>query len=787
MKKILVAIAIVAVLVVGAVLALPAIVDAESYKAEIAAAVERRTGRALTISGPVELSVFPTLGLSVDDVSLANAPAAAEPVMARIEALTVDVALLPLLSGEIVVDSFVLRRPVVNLEIDARGNPNWALAPAEPAAPDAAAGGAGGTAGEIGDVQLGEVRIEDGLVTYTDRRTGESWRAENLDASLSLPSLDAPASLTGETEWNGRAVTLALRSGPPRDLIEGRPVAVSGTLEGPLEVSFEGEAAAGATPSGKGRFQVATESVTDAARWAGVPLQAPAGKDLGALKLSGTAAWPGALAAEGSIVFGGTPVDAKLAVAKLEDLAAGKSTPLTLSLAGQPLSLSFEGSAAAGAKPRLDGRLQASMPSLRAAAAWAGQPFAEQTAPGKLGPLELAGKLAATPQQASLAEMALRLDDIRAKGRLAAGWGGARPKIEADLTTGPLDLDPYLGPPAPDSPAAPGGGVAGTESWSDEPIDASGLRAVDAALSLAAESVSLRELALGQTRASLRLAGGKAELDLKRVDAYQGRLSGSLVLDASGQTLSVRNAITADGVALRPLLQAAAGMNKLEGTGHADWSLAASGNSERALVASLDGKGNLRAVDGAIVGVNIGAMVRNVAGAFSGQAVSEEARTDFAELAGSFTISRGVLRNDDLRLLAPLFRLSGSGTADLPARTLSYRVEPKLAATAKGQGGRFERSGLMVPVVIKGPWSNLAFAPDLSAVRPEDVVGTVEDIRKDPKAALQGLVEGLTGQRPAAPEQQPAPAEQTAPTQEPQQQEPAPKLPNPLDMLGIKR
>ncbi len=165
------------------------------------------------------------------------------------------------------------------------------------------------------------------------------------------------------------------------------------------------------------------------------------------------------------------------------------------------------------------------------------------------------------------------------------------------------------------------------------------------------------------------------------------------------------------------------------------------------MVQSLDGTGAIKFVDGAIRGINLAQMVRNVATAFTGS--GEAQKTDFAELSGTFKITKGILRNDDLLLLNPLLRVAGAGTADLPKRTVDYRVEPKVVGSIEGQGGDAAAKGLAVPVIAEGPWHDIKYRPDLAAA----VGGSLGEITKDPKGALEGakdagesLLKGLTGQ-----------------------------------------
>ena len=87
-----------------------------------------------------------------------------------------------------------------------------------------------------------------------------------------------------------------------------------------------------------------------------------------------------------------------------------------------------------------------------------------------------------------------------------------------------------------------------------------------------------------------------------------------------------------------------------------------------------------------------------------------------------------------------LLRLSGAGTSDLPARQVNYRIEPKVVANLKGQGGDAAARGITVPVIVEGPWHDLSYKPDLA--------GMLKDALTDPTKALgavKDLQEGATG------------------------------------------
>jgi AsmA protein len=187
-------------------------------------------------------------------------------------------------------------------------------------------------------------------------------------------------------------------------------------------------------------------------------------------------------------------------------------------------------------------------------------------------------------------------------------------------------------------------------------------------------------------------------------------------------------------------------MKRLESKANATYKITGRGKSQKEIVQSLNGDGSVKFVDGAIRGVNIAAMVRNVSTAFLKSGFDESQKTDFAELGGTFTIKNGLFETKDLAMQAPLLRLSAAGTSDLPARTMKFRVEPKLVGTIKGQGGDADKAGLVVPVIVEGPWDAPSFKPDLMGA----LQAGPDGLLKNPKDLKKGLEEGVKGLLPGA-------------------------------------
>lgn len=279
-----------------------------------------------------------------------------------------------------------------------------------------------------------------------------------------------------------------------------------------------------------------------------------------------------------------------------------------------------------------------------------------------------------------------------------------RPLVRAQVEAGALDLSGLM---AGGAAAAPGGAGAqkGSGGWSRAPIDATGLDAADAQVSLSAGSVDLGVAKLGRTRILAKLDQGRAVVDLRQLSAYGGDTTGQLVVNGRSG-LSIAADLAAKGVALRPLLSDLADYKRLDAKADLSLKLRASGNSQAALARTLAGSGRFGFGKGELQGLDLVGMLRTL----NLNYVGEGAKTIFDSITASFTIDKGVLSNDDLTLKAPLLTATGKGTVDIAARTLDYTVTPVALSKADGTGG------VKVPLQITGPWARPNFGLDVNAL-----------------------------------------------------------------------
>jgi AsmA protein len=266
---------------------------------------------------------------------------------------------MPLLSGEVRVDSFVLVDPVIKLEIDHKGRANWEFeSAAGPAAGDGSPGG--GDAPGLAEISLGDVRLVNGKVSYRDARTGEVIELSAINMSIELPSLDLPVAAEGSIIWNREKVNLVLDVENPRALLKGGLSAVAVEVGAdPVSIEFRGKATATDPLSVAGTVQLSVPSIRELTAWTGNPLSA-SGDGLGPLEISGDLAVNGPqvsfsqaeIALDGMAARGNFRVDTSGRVPKLEGRLDWDALDLNLYMSSEG---DGSGAGAQAAKPAVTG------------------------------------------------------------------------------------------------------------------------------------------------------------------------------------------------------------------------------------------------------------------------------------------------------------------------------------------------------------------------------------------------------------------------------------------------
>ena len=431
------------------------------------------------------------------------------------------------------------------------------------------------------------------------------------------------------------------------------------------------------------------------------------------------------LTTKGSLVWNGEKVGVNIFVKNPTQLAT-KGSPLDMAINARLLTFTFNGRAAMTKGLSLAGSTEMKTTSLRKLAKWTGNPLA----PGKgledfyaRGALDLAGSTI------KLNKARLGLDGMNAQGSVIVSLAGKRPTVTANLGVDRIDANIYV------TPARATGEGAVTAGWSDQPIDLTGLKAVNAKLNMAAASILYGDVAIGSTNVVANLNNGVLRADLKKMTFYDGKAEGKLVIDSTRKKPTLQGALNATGMDGYRLLADFAKIKRISGVKGLQLSIAASGSSQREMVSTMRGTSKFQFTNGALRGLNIARMIRSVQQSIlGGWNIGPDEKTDFSLLEATFTIKDGIAQNKDLKLVGPLIRVTGIGEVDLLRQALDYRTTPKLVATLQGQGGDEGLGGIAVPIIIKGSWSNPKIYPD------------IEGILQNPEAAFKALAKlGISG------------------------------------------
>lgn len=197
--------------------------DFNDYRDLVQQRMKAATGRDLVIAGNIEASFSLSPRLTARQVTFRNAPWSDLPQMASLDEIEAEIALLPLLSGEIRIKEVVLRGGQVVVETNKDGVGNWVLDLAPQTATETT------TTTASGLPRIDRMTIEDVTLLYRNGKTG----AKHTLAVKRFAAEDAPGAgikVDIKGAWNERPLELTGTTGTPRQFTEG-----------PLPLNLEGK------------------------------------------------------------------------------------------------------------------------------------------------------------------------------------------------------------------------------------------------------------------------------------------------------------------------------------------------------------------------------------------------------------------------------------------------------------------------------------------------------------------------------------------------------------------
>ncbi|KRP72190.1 cell envelope biogenesis protein AsmA [Pseudomonas paralactis] len=662
--------------------ALTHLFDPNDYKEEIRQIARDKAHIELTLNGDIGWSLFPWLGLELHEASVATLTAPTQP-FADLQMLGLSVRVLPLLRREVQMSDVRVEGLNLRLNRDKQGHGNWedigknlpdettdtpAPAPVEPVAETKPEKPPQPIRLDIDSLTINNARVE-----YTDEQTGKQLSAESIQLSAGAihEGASIPLKLTAflgsnqplmrvKTELNGN---LRIQRALKRYQFE--------------DMRFSGEATGeplqGKTVSFSTQGQLLVDLAANVAEWTNLKLSANQLRALGELKVNDLDKTP--------------QVSGALSVAQF-DLAK------FLESIGHPL------------------------PAM---------------APGSLSKVELVSRLKGTPTSVALENLNLKLDESTFSGRVAVE-DFAKQSLRVQLKADTFNADNYL--PAKSEAAkgataarqaevqsseagamAAGGNTplpdAPTKgAWStDKLLPLTRLRSLDIDADLAFGQLTLSQLPI--QNAVLKASGidGQLKLDTLSGGLYNGTFQANGTLDVRQDLplLAVQTHIKQ--VPVEKILQAQGKNPPVKGQVTLDSNLTGRGNSQKALIDSLNGTASFVINNGVLLNANIEQQVCTGIALLNRKTLSTVPPgkdTPFQELRGNLTFRNGVASNPDLKVRIPGLTVNGNGDVDLRVLGMDYRVgiivegdKREVPDPACQVGANFQ--GIEVPLRCRGP------------------------------------------------------------------------------------
>lgn len=639
--------------------ALYALFDGEKLKVELTRVVMEQKQRKLDIAGPLELSVWPDVGIKLGRLTLSE-PGGKEGFLA-LDAARVAVAVMPLLSKQVQVQvqrievdglkaTLVKRKDgTLNIADLAGGGDKEAAAKAAPKV------GAGDTAAPV-RIDIAGIKIANAQLTWRDEKAGTTTTLSNLDFGSGRVQADS-----GRQTLAVEALSLAAKGKTGADSFELK-------LDVPrLDIAPD---------------KSSGETLKLTANLAGSGRNLVANLVLSGVEGNAKALKIGKLALDLDAKVGESAVKARI------------ESPVAADMAAQTLALE-----------KLAGSLDLANPQM----------------PMKQLKLPLSGSLRADlAKQSAALDLGTRFDESKIALKLkVAKFAPLALGFDLDIDT--LNVDKYLPPKKAEEKVAASPAPAGKDAAADK-LDFSALKGHDVNGALRIGALQVSKLKLAKLDAKIRLAGGRLDVAPLSMNLYEGSASGSLSLNAAGNQLALKQNLNGISInpllkdlADKDLLEGR-GNVALDVASRGD-SVAA---MKKALAgtASLSLKdGAIKGINLAQSMRDIKARLGTLQGKAEGTTQKARAgeKTDFSELTASLKIANGVARNDDLALKSPFLRLAGAGDIDIGAGRMDYLAKATLVNTSTGQGGKEadKVKGLTVPVRIAGPFDALTYKPEL--------------------------------------------------------------------------
>lgn len=407
----------------------------------------------------------------------------------------------------------------------------------------------------------------------------------------------------------------------------------------------------------------------------------------------------GQFAASGSGTFGwhGKVVRFNIVSSPVESEKDVPATQMALKLAADNMTAAFDGEVSIFDAIQMSGKLDLSVPDMRAAGNWLGY-----TVPGGPGlrNFRAHGNFSWVGDKLEFDRAAFYIDGNSATGALSVSHLQSPPVVEGTIALQELKLTEYFSQP----------NIKGGESPMGAPLvralNLGLLKHFNADIRLSAGAIELGNVRTGRAAATVTLNNAKLVADFAEVSVFEGNGLMSVELDMSTPTVGVGfsgelKQVKADQ--LLPLLRVGPVVG---GSADVSASIKAQGPSLQDILASLDGSAKIDMGQGGEVAVDLADLIDQASkGQTQGWGAALGGKTNFDQLIADFQIQQGKMQTQTFKLLTKEKTVTGDGTLDVGQKS----VDVDLTISQNGpEGGNARQSEPErdLKLSVRGPWAN---------------------------------------------------------------------------------
>lgn len=338
-----------------------------------------------------------------------------------------------------------------------------------------------------------------------------------------------------------------------------------------------------------------------------------------------------------------------------------------------------------------------------------------------IGPLDIAGTVEVHEGVTTLSEATIELDGNVAEGAVSLDLDGDRPALTGSLVFDEVDLGPYIDEYIPKSLA----------EFLALPVSPRWITYADVDLGITADEIDFGAVASSDAAVRLVTRQGRMVLELRRAHLAGGRLAATASMEPAGDGAAIRVAGRARDVSLSGVgdILWAVSSSPLIGTDKPPQGIAevmvdlqAEGDTVRAILASLDGRGVARIRDGSVDGADIVSTLERlvdgneIIGKGHAPFVPVAGRTHFTQMTARMAVGDGVARADRIRLSGERFEITLSGEGDLERGELLAEGTASLYAPVSRDARRDLNPVVELPFGIGGTVQEPVVAPGIPRI-----------------------------------------------------------------------